>query len=82
MEQIQQAYGFPKETVTTIMIFCKNMKAMVHSLDGSTNFNIVAGVLPGDTLSTISIYNLLRLHTMNINRSNKRKWLHIKKDKK
>ena len=33
-------------------------------------------------ISTIYVYNLPRLWTMNINRSNKSKWFHIKKDKK
>ena len=33
-------------------------------------------VLQGDT---IYVYNLLRLHISNTNRSNKRKWLHTKK---
>ena len=51
MEQIQLAYGFPKETVITIMMFYKNMKALVYSPDSNTNFfNIVTGVLQGDTL--------------------------------
>ena len=45
MEQMQQAHGLPKETVTAI-----NTKAMIHSLDGNINFfNIVNGVLQGDT---------------------------------
>ena len=40
-----------KETVTIIMILYKNMKVMVCSLDGDINyFDIVAGVLQGDTL--------------------------------
>ena len=34
MEQILLAYGLSKETFTVIVIFYKNMKAMVHSLDG------------------------------------------------
>ena len=51
MEQIQLAYGLLKDIVTAIMILYKNMKAMVHSSDGDTDFfNIVAGVLPEDTL--------------------------------
>ena len=52
MEQIQLAYGLPKETVTAIMILYKNTKVKVHSLDGDTDyFDIVAGVLQGDTLA-------------------------------
>ena len=45
------AYGLLEETVTTI-IEHKDMKAMVCSPDGDTNFfNIVAGVLQGNTLA-------------------------------
>ena len=52
MEQILLTYGLPKETVTAIMMLYKNTKAKVHSLDGDTDyFNIVAGVLQGDTLA-------------------------------
>ena len=52
MEQILLAYGLPKQIVTAIMMFYKNMKAIVHSHNGDTSFfNIVAGVLQGDTLT-------------------------------
>ena len=52
MEQILLAYGLPKETVTAIMMLYKNTKVKVHSLDGDTDyFDIVAGVLQGDTLA-------------------------------
>ena len=51
--QILPAYGLLKETVSTIMMLNKNMKAMVHSPDGDTNFfDIVTGVLQGDTLAS------------------------------
>ena len=41
---------------------------MVHSPEGDINlFDIVAGILQGDT---IFVYNLLRLSTSNIDRSN------------
>ena len=51
MEQILQAYGLPKETVATIMMFYQNTKVKVHSPDGDIDFyDIVAGVLQGDTL--------------------------------
>ena len=50
MEQILQAYGLPKETVAAIMILYRNIKVKVHSPDGDTEyFDIVAGVLQGDT---------------------------------
>ena len=46
------AYGLPKETVATIIMLCRNTKVKVHSQDGDTdNFDIVAGVLQGDTLA-------------------------------
>ena len=52
MEQIQLAYGLPKETVTAIMMLYKNTKVKVRSPDEDTDyFGIVAGVLQGDTLA-------------------------------
>ena len=61
----------------------KNTKIMVCSPVEDTHFsNIVTGVLQGDTLAPYLFYILFRLHTMNINRFNKRKWFHIKKKKK
>ena len=52
MEQILQAYGRPKETVAAIMILYRNTKVKVRSPDGDTEyFDIVAGVLQGDTLA-------------------------------
>ena len=52
MEQILLAYGLPKETATAIMMFFKKTKVKVRSLDGDTYFfDIVAGILQGDTLA-------------------------------
>ena len=52
MEQILLAYGIPKETVPGITILYKNTKVKVRSPDGDTEyFDIVAGVLQGDTLA-------------------------------
>ena len=52
IEQILLAYGLPKETVATIMILYRNTKVKVCSPDRDTDyFDIVAGVLPGDTLA-------------------------------
>ena len=52
MEQILLTYGLLKETVTAIMMLYRNTKVKVCSPDGDTDyFNIVAGVLQGDTLS-------------------------------
>ena len=52
MEQILLAYGIPKETVTAITILYRNTKGKVRSPDGDTEyFDIVSGVLQGDTLA-------------------------------
>ena len=52
MEQILLAYGLPKETVAAIMMQYRNTKVKVCSPDGDTDyFDIVAGVLQGDTLA-------------------------------
>ena len=52
MEQILLAYDIPKETVAAIMILYRNTKVKVRSPDGDTDyFDIVAGVLQGDTLA-------------------------------
>ena len=56
------------------------MKAKVHTPDRNTDFfDFVAEVLQGWYISTIFVYNLSRLQTSNVNRSNKRKWLYDKK---
>ena len=52
MEQILLAYGLPKETVVAITILYRNTKVKVRSPEGDAEyFNIVAGVLQGDTLA-------------------------------
>ena len=52
MEQILLAYGLPKETVAAITILYRNTKVKIRSPDVDTEyFNIVAGVLQGDTLA-------------------------------
>ena len=52
IEQKLQAYGLPKETVAAITIPYRNTIVKVRSPDGDTEyFNIVAGVLQGDTLA-------------------------------
>ena len=53
MEQILLAYGLPKEAVAAIMILYRNTKVKVRPPDGDIDyFDIVAGVLQGDTLAT------------------------------
>ena len=50
MEQIILADSIPKETVAAITILYRNTKVKVRSPDGDTEyFDIVAGVLQGDT---------------------------------
>ena len=52
MEWILLAYSLPKETVAAITILYRNTKVKVRSPDGDTEyFDIVAGVLQGDTLA-------------------------------
>ena len=52
MEQILLAYGIPKETVAAITILYRNTQVKVRSPDGDTeHFDMVAGVLQGDTLA-------------------------------
>ena len=52
MEQILLTYGLPKETIAAIMILYRNTKVKVRSPEGETDyFDIVAGVLQGDTLA-------------------------------
>ena len=52
MEQILLTNGLPKETVAAIMMQYRNTKVKARSPDGDTDyFDIVAGVLQGDTLT-------------------------------
>ena len=52
MEQILHANGLPKETIEAIMMLYRNTKVKVCSPDGDTDyFNVVAGVIQGDTLT-------------------------------
>ena len=60
MEQILLAYGLPKETVAAITIPNWNTKVKVRSPDGDTEyFDIVTGVLQGDTLAPYLFINCL-----------------------
>ena len=52
VEQILLSNGYPKETISTIMMLYKNTKEKVRSPDEDTDyFDIVAGVLQGNTLA-------------------------------
>ena len=79
MKQMILAYSFSKETVTAIMMFYKNKKS--HQM---VTFILLKLPLASrkEIISTISIYNLPRLHIMNGNSSNKRKKYHAEKAKK
>ena len=70
MEKILLAYGLLKETVTTMIMFYKNMKAMVRLPDGNNNF---FDIVTRRYISVVYSYNLHKLHYTNVNRSNKRK---------
>ena len=53
MEQILLTYSLPKETVAATMILYRNTKVKVRSPDEDTDsFDIVAGILQGDTLGS------------------------------
>ena len=52
MEQILEAYCIPNEIIKAIMILYKNTRAFVRYADGDKEFfDIIAGVLQGDTLA-------------------------------
>ena len=78
MEQILLAYDLLKENVTAIMMLYKNTKSLLtgwrHRLLWHCCWCSARGYI-----SPIFVYNLPRLHTSNVDRSNKRKWLYTKK---
>ena len=52
MEQILLTNGLPKETIAATMMLYRNLKVKVPSSDGDTDyFDIITGVLQGDTLT-------------------------------
>ena len=52
MFKILQAYGIPGQIIAAIRCLYENTKAKVISPDGETDtFDILAGVLEGDTLA-------------------------------
>ena len=59
MEQILLGNGLPKETTAAIMMPYRNTKVKVRSPDRQTDyFDIVAGVLQGDTLAHTSLLSV------------------------
>ena len=75
MEQIFLAFGFPKETVTAIMMSYKNTKVNVHLVDGVEFSLTLLLEFCKEVHNPIFIHNLLWLCTSNVDRSNERKWL-------
>ena len=61
------------------MMLNKNMKVMIHSPDGDTDFDICCWSLARKYIRAICVYYLSRIYTTNVNISNKRKWFHSKK---
>ena len=52
MKEILLAYGLPGETVNAIMMLYMNTKCLIRTDEGDTDiFDIIAGVLQGDTLA-------------------------------
>ena len=83
MEQILLAYGIPKETVAAITILYRNTKVKVRSPDGDTEyFDIVAGVLQGDTLAPYHFIICLDYVLRTIDWQNQREWLRTDEEKK
>ena len=83
MEQILLAYGIPKETVAAITILYRNTKVKVRSPDGDTEyFNIVAGVLQGDTLAPYLFIICLDYVLRTSIDKNQREWLRADEEKK
>ena len=74
MLKILKAYGIPSELVNAIDILYKDTRAKVISPDGETDlFDIVAGVLQGDTLAPylfIIVLDYVMRHAMVENNSN------------
>jgi len=52
LEEIILSYSIPQETISAVMMLYRNSHSMVRSPDGDIKFfNIIAGVLQGDTLA-------------------------------
>ena len=69
MEQILHANSLPKETVAAIMMLYRNTKVKVRSPDGDIDyFDIVAGVLQGDTLAPYLFIICLAVLRMSIDK--------------
>ena len=81
MKQMLLAYGLPKEIVTAVMIFYRNMKVKVRSPNGDRFLRHCCWSSARRYISTIFVYNLLRLCKSKVNRSNKKNGFTLKKKK-
>ena len=82
MEQILLAYGIPQETVAAITILYRNTKVKVRSPDGDTEyFDIVAGVLQGDTLAPY-LFIICLDYVLRTSIDKIREWLRADEEKK
>ena len=83
MDQILLAYGLLKDTIAATIMLYKNMRINIRSPDGDMDyFDIVAGVLQGDTLAPyLFIIYLDYVLQMSIELM-KIKWLHAGNKKK
>ena len=71
MRDILIAYGIPQETVDAIMMLYQDTCSLVRSPDGNTEFfDIIAGVLQGDTLA---LYIFFHLPGLRAEKSSRRK---------
>ena len=82
MEKILLVYGLPKGTVTAIMMLYKNTKVKVRSPDGDRLLWHCCWSSARGYVSPMSVHNLRRLHTLNVDRYNERKWFHTQKKRK
>ena len=69
----------PQKTVTSIRMLLKSTKGMVHSPDGDRHLQYCCWRLAKRYISTIFVYTLYRLCTLNIHQPCERTWFHIKK---
>ena len=70
MEQTLLVYGLSNETATAIMILYMNTKVKIRSPDRDRFLHDYCWISTRRYISTISVHNLPRLCTSNIERSN------------
>ena len=83
MEQILLAYGQPKKNCYSHNDVLSKHESQSSLTGWRHKLLLHCGWSSARKyISTISVYNLSRLHTLNVDRSNKRKRLYTKKGKK